>query len=133
MTQSLTIGHIARAAGVNVETVRYYQRVGLITEPVKPAEGYRIYPANTVDRILFIKRAKELGFSLKEITELLELGNGHCDDMRLRAEEKRAHIDKQISDLKNLKKTLETLIHACRADNDMAHCPIIETLTGNKS
>ncbi len=67
MQEELTIGKLARAAGVNIESVRYYQRVGLITEPVKPATGYRLYPADTVDRILFIKRAQLLGFSLKEI------------------------------------------------------------------
>lgn len=129
----LTIGHLARAAGVNVETVRYYQRVALIQEPPKPREGYRYYPAETVDRLKFIKRAQQLGFSLKEITELLELGDGHCADVRVRAEEKRAHIDQQIKDLKNLRKTLDTLIKTCQTDNDTVHCPIVETLAGKRS
>jgi MerR family transcriptional regulator, mercuric resistance operon regulatory protein len=128
MAKPLTIGHLARATGVNVETVRYYQRFGIITEPPKPVVGYRVYPTDTVDRILFIRRAKELGFSLQEIAELLRLGDGHCEDVRLRAEEKRADIDRQISDLRSLRKTLNVLIQACKADNDTAHCPIVETL-----
>lgn len=131
--KSLTIGHLARAAGVNIETVRYYQRLVLIQEPPKPLEGYRQYPADTVDRIKFIKRAQQLGFSLKEIAELLDLGNGHCTDVRVRAEKKRAHIDQQINDLKKLRKTLDNMIKACQTDNDMAHCPIVEALSGQPS
>jgi len=131
--KTLTIGRLARAAGVNIETVRYYQRVALIQEPPRPLEGYRQYPADTVDRLKFIKRAQQLGFSLKEIAELLELGNGHCMDVRARAEKKRAHIDQQINDLKKLRKTLDNLIKACQTDNDKAHCPIVETLSGKSS
>ncbi|NOZ37605.1 MAG: Hg(II)-responsive transcriptional regulator [Gammaproteobacteria bacterium] len=131
--KTLTIGLLARAADVNIETVRYYQRVALIQEPAKPLEGYRHYPADTVDRLKFIKRAQQLGFSLKEIAELLELGNGHCMDVRVRAEKKRAHIDQQINDLKKLRKTLDNLINACQTDNDMTHCPIVEALSGQSS
>ncbi|GMR16884.1 MAG: Hg(II)-responsive transcriptional regulator [Gammaproteobacteria bacterium] len=128
MSKPLTIGFLAKAAEVNIETIRYYQRFGIIDEPPKPFDGYRIYPHETVDRIRFIKRAQQLGFSLKEIAELLELGDGNCDDMRVRAEAKRAHVDEQIKDLKKLKKTLDTLITSCQSDNDTAHCPIVETL-----
>lgn len=130
MNKPLTIGHIARAAGVNVETIRYYQRVGILIEPAKPIEGYRIYPSETVNRIRFIKRAQQLGFSLQEITELLELGDGHCDDVRHRAEEKRTIINQQIKDLQKLQETLDTLIQACQCDGDTSHCPIVETLAG---
>lgn len=130
MHKPLTIGYLARAAGVNIETVRYYQRFGLIDEPPKPASGFRVYPKETIDRILFIRRAKELGFSLKEIAELLQLGDGHCEDVRQRAEEKQAHIDEQIKDLRRLRKTLDKLIKACQSDSDPAHCPIVETLAG---
>jgi MerR family transcriptional regulator, mercuric resistance operon regulatory protein len=131
MSKPLTIGFLARAAEVNVETVRYYQRFGLIDEPVKPFDGYRIYPPETIDRIRFIKRAKQLGFTLKEITELLDLGDGNCDDVRIRAETKRAHVNEQIKDLKKLKNTLDTLIKSCQTDTDTAHCPIVETLIEN--
>jgi len=129
MSKSLTIGRLAEQSGVNVETVRYYQRLSIIKEPVKPLEGYRIYPAETINRIKFIKRAQQLGFSLKEIAELLELGDGHCSDVMQRAEEKRIHIQQQIKDLQNLQETLDQLIDSCRFDNDSSHCPIIETLT----
>jgi len=128
MKKSLTIGFLARAADVNVETVRYYQRFGLIDEPAKPIEGYRIYPPETIDRLRFIKRAKQLGFSLKEITELLDLGEGQCDDVRIRAEMKRSHVNEQIKDLKKLKNTLDTLIKSCQTETGTTRCPIVETL-----
>ena len=123
----LTIGRVARSAQVNVETVRYYQRVGLVAEPRKPRQGYRLYPPEAVDRITFIKRAQRLGFSLVEIGELLELRDGHCADVRAWAEEKRAQTVGQIQDLEALRKTLDTLIRACRAGREDAHCPIVET------
>ena len=125
----LTIGHLAKAAEVNVETIRYYQRVKLITEPNKPTQGYRIYPEETLKRIKFIKRAQQLGFSLKEIEELLHLGEGHCEDVRQLAEVKRTQIDKQINDLKNLRNTLSQLITSCKSDSDNSHCAIVETLS----
>ncbi len=128
MSKPLTIGFLAKAAEVNIETVRYYQRFGIIDEPPKPFEGYRVYPPETIDRLRFIKRAKQLGFSLKEIAELLDLGEGHCADIRVRAETKRAHVEEQIKDLKKLKTTLDTLIKSCQLDSGTAHCPIVETL-----
>jgi len=131
MEQALTIGFLARAANVNIETVRYYQRIGLIQEPLKPPTGYRVYPTETIKRIKFIKSAQPLGFSLQEIAELLDLGSGHCADVRLRAEQKRAHIEQQIIELKNLRTTLDTLIHSCQADTNNIHCPIIESLAGD--
>ena len=130
MGKPLTIGHLARMAGVNIETVRYYQRTGLIDEPPKPGSGYRIYPPRTIERIKFIKRAQGLGFSLKEINELLELGDGHCEDVRVKAEQKRDHIDQQINELTKLRNTLDTLINNCQNTDDSVHCPIIETLAG---
>lgn len=125
----LTIGNLAKAAEVNVETVRYYQRVNLIVEPDKPLQGYRIYPDDTLKRIQFIKRAQQLGFSLKEIAELLQLGEGQCEDVRHLAESKRNQIDKQINDLQNLKKTLNQLISCCKTDNKENHCAIVEALS----
>ena len=77
-TETMTIGNLAKAAGVNVETIRYYQRIGLVDEPDKPAQGYRRYPASIIDRIRFIKRAQELGFRLNEIIDLLSLNDGNC-------------------------------------------------------
>jgi MerR family mercuric resistance operon transcriptional regulator len=130
--ETLTIGRLARAAGVNVETIRYYQRVGLIEEPSKPAEGFRRYPPEAWARIVFIKRAQRLGFNLDEIRELLELGDGHCADVRSRAEEKRAQIEAQIGDLTAMRDTLNELIRACLAGSEDAHCPIVESLANSK-
>jgi MerR family mercuric resistance operon transcriptional regulator len=124
-----TIGRLASAAGVNVETVRYYQRRGLIAEPDKPYSGFRQYPSTCVGQIQFIKRAQKLGFSLTEIAELLELGNGHCRDVRKRAEIKRDKIVQQIHDLQGLRDTLEQLIGACRKGGKNSHqCPIVDNL-----
>jgi len=127
----LTIGRLAKATGVNVETVRYYQRIGLIYEPEKPLQGFRNYRTETIGRITFIKRAQKLGFSLTEISELLELGDGHCADVRSRAEEKRARVDARINELKGLLATLDDLIGACREGRDDTLCPIVESLVGN--
>lgn len=127
--KGLTIGRLAEQAGVNVETVRYYQRVGLITEPPRPMQGFRHYPSETINRIRFIKRAQQLGFKLDEIRELLDLGSGHCEDVRSRAEKKREQIVRQIRDLESLKATLDTLIDACREGKGNACCPVVEALT----
>lgn len=125
----LTIGFLAKAAEVNIETIRYYQRIGLISEPEKPSQGYRVYPQETLKRIKFIKRAQQLGFSLQEIEDLLLLGEGNCNDVRLQAEQKRTQIDNQINDLQKLRDTLSNLIDACHSNSDESHCAIVETLT----
>ncbi len=128
MGKSLTIGHLANEAGVNLETIRYYQRVGLIVEPEKPITGYRIYAVETIARIRFIKRAQQLGFKLSEVAELMQLDEAHCDDVRERTEQKLIQINNQITDLCNLRKTLESLIETCHTEGNKNHCPIIDTL-----
>ncbi|HEB96504.1 MAG TPA: Hg(II)-responsive transcriptional regulator [Sedimenticola thiotaurini] len=126
-----TIGRLARAAGVNVETIRYYQRIGLVTEPPRPARGYRRYPSTTVDRIRFIKRAQELGFSLGEIRELLALDDAACQEARQIAERKLKTIQKRIRDLAAMENELHRLVDACRRDgDDGTGCAIIRTLAG---
>ena len=127
-----TIGHLAKAAGVNVETIRYYQRIGLINEPAKPQQGFRKYPYELVEHIKFIKRAQKLGFSLHEIAELLEFGEGNCRDVRKRAEQKRDKIEQQIKDLQALQGTLDQLINACHSGRGQQKCPIVETLLADK-
>jgi len=129
MSKPLTIGRLAQAAGVNLETIRYYQRIGLLTEPEKPLSGFRIYEPELITRIIFIKRAQKLGFKLQEIAELMQLGEGQCDDVRFRAEQKKTQIIQQISDLQNLCETLDTLIDTCHSNKSRDYCPIIETLT----
>lgn len=126
--KKLTIGRLAKLVGVNVETIRYYQRIKLIDEPVTPINGFRQYPVKTAESITFIKRAQGLGFSLKEIAELLKIGDGHCDDVRARAEKKRNKINEQIHDLQTLRDTLDKLICECQSGLNKHHCPIVETL-----
>jgi len=128
MTRALTIGRLARSAGVNVETVRYYQRIGLVEQPARPAGGFRRYPPAAVARITFIKRAQALGFSLEEIRELLSIGDGRCADVRARAERKRDRVVAHIGELEALRRTLDELIEACRAGREDAGCPIVESL-----
>lgn len=126
----LTIGTLAKHAGVNVETVRYYQRIGLLREPAKPAQGYRRYPQQVVSRIHFIKRAQKLGFSLKEIAELLELHDGSCCTARHMAEQKRALVSARIDDLQRMHATLSTMIDAChQSESEGGSCALIDTLT----
>ncbi len=125
----LTIGQLARAAGVNVETIRYYQRIDLINEPVKPAQGYRRYPTTSVERIRFIKRAQELGFSLNEITDLLSLNDGDCSEARVIAEHKQEVIQQRIDDLSAMQRELTKLIKACKKNiSGQDRCAIIATL-----
>jgi len=126
----LTIGQLARQAGVNVETIRYYQRIGLITEPQKPLQGYRRYPASIIDRIQFIKRAQDLGFTLNEITDLLSLNDRNCEEARTIAEHKLEDIKRRIEDLTAMQSELTRLVKACRHNaNGQGHCAIIQTLT----
>ena len=124
----LTIGRLAQAAGVNVETVRYYQRLGLVAQPPKPAEGYRIYSSETVHRIHFIKRAQRLGFSLQEVACLLELGEEQCSDVKAQAERRRQQIDAHIRELTLMKKRLDRLIGECEHSAPGHGCPIVSAL-----
>lgn len=122
------IGRLARTGGVHVETVRYYQRRGLLPLPPKPPGGIRLYPPDTLARLRFIKRAQELGFTLREITDLLRLGDGDCRQTRALAEGKRADIAARIKDLRAMQRTLQQLIRACRG-NSRSNCPIIASLS----
>lgn len=126
---ALTIGRIAQQAGVNVETIRYYQRIGLLREPPKPVQGYRRYPPDAAARICFIKRAQELGFTLKEIADLLSLQDGNCCEVRAMAEQKRAIIEQRIKDLRGMYGVLDDMVQAChKSEADNTPCALIETL-----
>lgn len=127
MKRALTIGRLARAAGVHVETIRYYQRRGLLATPRKPPGGIRLYPPESQARLRFIKRAQELGFTLREVRELLALGGGHCTDTRQLAEAHLAKIEQRLSDLGKIRRTLSGLIRRCRTGREPL-CPIIESL-----
>ncbi len=132
MNEQLTIGRLARAAGVNVETIRYYHRRGLVDEPYKPLGGHRRYATSAVSRVRFIKRAQQLGFTLEEVTNLLRLEDGQsCRETRLLAERKLALIEKRIADLTQMRRTLKGLITECAAGQRPRSCPIIATLSAN--
>lgn len=125
---SLTIGRLARAAGVGVETIRYYQDRKLL--PVPPSTGaFRHYPIELVDHIRFIKRAQELGFSLEEVTELLHLEQG-ADRASIReiATNRLAQIEHKLSDLRRMQKVLRHLVTECEHTRADLPCPIIDTL-----
>lgn len=126
---SLTIGKLAKTAKVNIETVRYYQKQALIIEPQKPLNGFRHYPQSDIDRIRFIKRAQKIGFSLKEIKQLLALGDENCHDVQHLATEKRDQIVEQISGLITITKVLKNLISNCTVDSDSQECGFIEALS----
>lgn len=129
--ENLIIGQLAEKAQVNVETVRYYERKGLIPKPPQRASGYRQYPQETVARIQFIKNAKELGFSLREISELLSLRvnpDSRCGDVKKRAEEKISDIEEKIKTLQKMKKALLKLAKECKGRADISECPILEAL-----
>ena len=129
--KSLTIGHLAKEAGVNLETVRYYERRGLLPKPPRSASGYRLFPAEASRRLRFIRRAQELGFSLTEIGELLSLRVSRrttSAEIRARTEAKIADIEAKIKSLDSMKKTLRKLTRVCDGCAPLAECPILESL-----
>ena len=129
MASELTIGRVAKLAGVNVETVRYYQRRRLIAEPDKPHMGYRRYPADIVKRIRFIKRAQALGFTLEEITELLRLEEARaCAETRALATHKMELIERKLTSLAAMRKALAGLVQQCDRKQPAKGCPIIQVL-----
>ena len=128
MNKPLTIGRLAKTAAVNIETIRYYERRGIIEQPPTPAQGFRTYPQETLERILFIKRSQELGFTLDEIANLLSLGDAHCLEVQEMAEGKLASVRDKIADLRRLETVLDNLVTQCRTNPDQSHCPIVEAL-----
>lgn len=125
----MTVGALARKAGVNVETVRYYQRLGLLELPEKPPRGIRRYGEEALSRVHFIKRAQELGFSLAEIRRLMRLGDPQsCGEARALAAEKLALVESRLTDLERLRGVLQELIGRCDRRRGRVACPIIESL-----
>lgn len=131
--KTMTIGKLARQADVGVETVRFYERRGLIEDPPRRDSGYRQYPPETVDRLRFIRRAKELGFSLDEIGELLGLRSHPAENReqaRAKAQAKIDDIDRRMADLSRMKQVLSGLADACAHGTDTEPCPILMALEG---
>ena len=128
---TLTIGQLAKQAGVTVETIRYYERRQLMPEPPRLASGYRQYAPDDVVRLRFIKRAQGLGFSLAEIADLLALrvkSDTVCNEVQRQAEEKIAAIETKIEQLQRMKRVLSELVHACHDNQLTNECPILTVL-----
>ena len=124
-----TIGSLAETAGVNVETIRFYQRKGLMPEPEKPYGSIRRYGAAELARVRFIKSAQRLGFSLEEVGELLKLEDGaRCSEARQLAEQKLVDVRQKLSDLQRIESVLAGLVARCSAVRGRVNCPLIASL-----
>lgn len=129
---SLSIGGLAHAAGVGVQTIRFYEREGLIDAPPRKSSGYRVYSEDAAVRIRFIRRAQELGFTLREIRELIALqtdASADCEDVRAVALAKVAEVERKIADLTSMKSSLHSLIGSCDCTGTMRQCGIMECLS----
>jgi Hg(II)-responsive transcriptional regulator len=126
----LTIGKLASAAEVGVDTVRFYERAGLLKRPQRTRAGYRLYTEADTARMRFIRRAKALGFSLEQIAELLQLndGGGRRSAVRAVAERRLTEIEQKLAELGRMRDTLRALVHQCHGDGSLAGCPIIEAV-----
>lgn len=130
-TGAVRIGQLAAAAGVNVQTIRYYERRGIVSTPRRTPSGYRQYADDAVRKLRFIKRAQELGFALAEIQELLALRvrpGDACAAVRRKTREKAELVEQKIRDLQRIERTLERLAKACAQRRPTDECPILETL-----
>ena len=135
MISGLTRGELARQGQVNFETIRFYEQEGLLSPPPRTSSGYRKYPFTAVQRLQFIKSAKEVGFSLSEIREMLDL-RGHpdhlCADVVTRVDTKIAEIDEKIGRLRAMRKTLRSLKQSCSGHRKVSDCPILDSLDRGK-
>ena len=126
---SLTVGALAKAAGVNVETIRFYQRKGLLPVPARPYGSIRRYNQADLARMTFIKSIKHLGFSLEEVGHFLELADGtHCEEVSSLAEQKLQDVREKMADLARIEATISELVRACHARKTNLSCPLIDTL-----
>ena len=129
----LTIGQVAKCSGLGIETVRFYEREGLLVKPARTPSGYRQFDEEVIARLQFIQRAKELGFTLNEIKELLSLRVDpvtSCEDVRARAEVKIADVEDKIRTLQRVKKALVRLTQECCEKGGGSECPILDALDG---
>jgi Hg(II)-responsive transcriptional regulator len=133
----MTISRAAEQAGVGIETIRFYERRGLIKQPARPRSGgYRFYDDEVVERIRFIRQAQELGFSLREIEELLSLRadpGADCGDVRTQAVSKREEVDRKIAQLQHIRSALDALIASCPGGGALRSCTIIDAMAGRQT
>lgn len=128
---ALTSGKLAKEAGVNLETIRFYERKSMLPRPPRAASGYRLFPREAIQRIRFIRRAQQLGFTLKEIKELLALSGSRrtdCGAVRARAERKIVEIERKIAALNAMKDALTEISAACGGNSRALRCPMLESL-----
>ena len=131
MASQLTIGQLAKSAGVHIQTVRYYERLHLLGPAARASSGYRLYGPEEERRLRFIKNAQALGFTLRETDELLNLrvsSRARCGDVQRKAKEKLQCVEAKARDLRALARALERLIQTCRAGQPTDHCPILKSL-----
>lgn len=131
MSPMLTIGKVAKEATVNIQTVRYYERIGLVKPNARRDSGYRLYTDEAILKISFIKHAQELGFTLEEISALLRLRVGRptrCEEVRARAERRLEDVRKKIAHLRRMEQVLVELITSCRSRKTTDPCPILRSL-----
>ena len=130
----MKIGEVAKQSNVGIETIRYYEREGLLAEPERRPSGYRQYDQSVVSRLTFIRRTKELGFTLAEIKELLGLwfdSNTRCQHVRDKAEQKITDIEDKIRSLQKMKRSLKKVISECASRDKVEDCPLLEGLDNN--
>lgn len=130
MSSLLTIGQLAKAVGVNIQTIRYYERLNLLGPTTRKPSGYQLYGNDVERRLRFIKNAQGLGFTLHEIAELLNLSvssKARCGDVQRKAETKLTHVEATVRDLGGLAKALRNLIRSCRSGQPTQHCPILKS------
>jgi MerR family mercuric resistance operon transcriptional regulator len=133
MPEQYTIGTLARQAGVNVETIRYYQRRGLVGEPDRPLGSVRRYTQAHARRLRFVKHAQTLGFSLDEVIDLLALEDGkHCREAEQLGSQKLATVRERISQLRRVEKTLAALVDQCHGNRGKVQCPLIAALENER-
>jgi MerR family mercuric resistance operon transcriptional regulator/MerR family gold-responsive transcriptional activator of gol and ges genes len=131
MTTALKIGQLAKQVGVNIQTIRYYERLNLLGPTSRLPSGYRLYNRDSQRRLRFIKNAQALGFTLHEIEELLDLqvsSTARCGDVQRKAEAKLKQVEAKVSDLQALTRALQGLIRTCRAGQPTEQCPILTSL-----
>lgn len=133
--EALRMGELARKAGVIRETLRFYERKGLLPRPPRTPSGYRAYPREMVGRVRFIRQAQESGFSLREIGELLELRVGPwatCAQVRRKATDKLREIDRKMANLRRMRAAMARLTRLCTGRGPVSRCPILEALSAER-